>query len=273
MKAKPPNIKAKQLLELLATRHCGDVFIPECKTGPTHYSTMMQRMDAWAMKKSWAHPLTIAYEIKVARGDFLADNKWRGYLPYCNQFVFVAPPGLIEVDEVPRDAGLLVCSRNASRLYQKKKAPYREVDIPESLYRYILFSRVRITREFSDDGNGAEFWREWLAGKQELAGLGNKVSRALRKRISDEIDLRDTTQHALEREIEHLTDAKTLLVNLGFAPGHIPPEWSVKNKLAVLKHAVPPDTLRAVRKAKKALEMAEKVLLDIDNSESGRDQS
>lgn len=266
MKAKPSKIKANELLDLLAIRHSSDVFVPECKTGPTHYAAM-QRMDAWAMKKSWAHPLVIAYEIKVARSDFLADDKWQGYLPFCDEFVFVAPPGVIEVSEVPADAGLLVCSTNATRLYRKKKAPYRDVDIPESVYRYILFCRAQITREYDDHDTGAEFWRRWLAAKQDLARLGRKVSRTLNRRISEEIDLQDIKQHALERDIEKLADAKRLLAELGFESGHVPLEWALENKLKVLKHAVPPNTLRAVECARKALETAEEVLRAIDDSE------
>ena len=53
-------------------------------------------------------------------------DKWRGYLPYCNQFYFVTPPGLVDPGEVGSDAGLIVCSKNATRLYTKRKAPTRD---------------------------------------------------------------------------------------------------------------------------------------------------
>jgi len=86
MKAvKPALFTAHQLVDLLAAKHSEDVFVPECKLGPS-YGDGNGRIDAWAMAKSWAHPLVNAYETKVSRSDFLNDNKWQMYLPFCNQF-------------------------------------------------------------------------------------------------------------------------------------------------------------------------------------------
>ena len=86
------HITAQTVLELLAAKHSRDVFVPECKNGATHFADGMQKIDAWAMKKSWASPCVTAHEIKVSRADFLKDDKWPGYLPYCNQFYFVTTP-------------------------------------------------------------------------------------------------------------------------------------------------------------------------------------
>lgn len=260
-KPKPPKVNAKQLEDLLASRHARDVFVPECKTGPTQGVDGMQRMDAWALKKSWAHPLAIAYEIKVSRQDFLSDNKWRGYLPFCNEFLFVAPPGVIETGEVADEAGLLVCSANATRLYRKKKAPYRDVEIPECLYRYILFSRVRVMREWHDHpDHNSDFWRQWLAGKRELKQLGWRVRGALRERLQEEIDRRDTKQHELERDNEQLAGVKTTLAGLGFTPGYTPTEYQVRDKLRDLKRGVPERTLRLVKDTEEALRRTHAVL-------------
>src|SRR5262245_37558363 len=90
---------AADLRLMLSQRHLGDVFVPECKTGSTGEGLL--KLDAWAMKKSWADPLTWGYEIKVSRSDFTGDQKWHNYLRYCSEFYFVAPLGLIDVDELP----------------------------------------------------------------------------------------------------------------------------------------------------------------------------
>jgi len=254
VKSKPTTIAARQLLDLLAIRHAADVFVSECKTGPTIYANRMQKIDAWAMKKSWAHPLAIAYEIKVSRSDFLSDDKWRGYLPYCNAFAFVAPPGVIQKNEVPEEAGLIVCSTNATRLYTKKKAPYRDVPIPDSLYRYVLFSRTRVStheRDISEDN--AAFWQQWVQGKQELRDLGRRVGKALRKRLTEAVDKRDREQHRLALELENLADAKKMLTDLGFAANHTPNEWQIERKLERIKASVPPQILEAIRSAEGAL--------------------
>lgn len=47
------------------------------------------------------------YEIKASRADFLRDEKWRAYLPYCTQFSFVAPAGLMQRWELPAGIGLV----------------------------------------------------------------------------------------------------------------------------------------------------------------------
>lgn len=53
---------------------------------------------------------TIAFEIKVSRGDFLRDIKdplkQRHARLYCGQFYFVTPPGLLKPGEIPDWAGL-----------------------------------------------------------------------------------------------------------------------------------------------------------------------
>lgn len=75
MREKPRNYNSSAIVALLAARHVNDVFIPECKDGPTQSGSHL-RMDAWAMNKSWAHPCAIGYEVKVTRADFIGDNKW-----------------------------------------------------------------------------------------------------------------------------------------------------------------------------------------------------
>lgn len=55
------------------------------------------------------------YEVKVSRQDFHADeraNKWRKYLEVCHCVYFAAPRGLLKVDEIPKDAGLIVYGDN-----------------------------------------------------------------------------------------------------------------------------------------------------------------
>src|SRR5258706_16426649 len=63
MRKRIQSLAAEQLLALLAEKHAADVFVPECKDGPSQ-GTQHFRMDAWAMLKSWSNPLTIGYEIK-----------------------------------------------------------------------------------------------------------------------------------------------------------------------------------------------------------------
>ena len=71
-----------------------------------------QRVDGLAINcyksKSYRR---IAIEVKIARGDFLKEvnnpDKRIGAMMISNQFYFAAPEGLIKVDELPEDCGLI----------------------------------------------------------------------------------------------------------------------------------------------------------------------
>ncbi|MBW2621307.1 MAG: MmcB family DNA repair protein [Deltaproteobacteria bacterium] len=215
------KITAKNLLELLLARHSADVAVPECKNGPTWTAVRQQhrRMDLWVMKRSWANPLSICYEIKVTRSDFLGDQKWQAYLPFCNELMFVCPPGVIDKQEVPEQAGLIVCSKNGARLFNRKKAPYRDIELPESLYRYILMSRSRVDSELNiDSGSGdkTERWRVWMRLKDEKKELGWNVSKKIRQILEQQVYQVEVKQNILEKEIENLKELRTLALALGF---------------------------------------------------------
>lgn len=219
------NYIAQELVDLLASRHSKDVFIPECKDGPTHSASHV-RMDAWAMNKSWAHPVVSAYEVKVSRADFLKDNKWPAYLPLCNQFYFVAPAGLIDVSELPAEAGLLTCAGkgNGARLLTKKKAPHRDVAIPEEVFRYILMCRVAIAPEHhAAQEDRTAHWRRWLIDKGDNQKLGYEVSKRIRQRARE---IENENAH-LQRAIEGYENLKKWLESMGLSPT----DWGLQRKL------------------------------------------
>jgi len=169
------KIRAADVLKLLEQRHADDVFVAECKNGPSE-NTSHLRLDAWVMKRSWVKPCVRGYEIKVSRSDFLGDDKWRGYLPLCNEFYFVAPTGVIKPDELPREAGLLLVTSTATRLWTKKKAPYRDIEIDMNIFRYVLISRAVITSDpiYIEEQSGVDYWRRWLARLEALRDAGRR---------------------------------------------------------------------------------------------------
>lgn len=216
-----PSITAKDILTLLENKHSADVFVPECKTGATQgYAlspeAIMRKLDAWVMKKSWANPLVIGYEIKTHRGDFLSDKKWQNYLDYCNEFYFVCPTNLIQRDELPAEAGLLWVSKTGTMLYTKKKAPNRiNVEIPDQIYRYILMSRVRIINEHRQEKiSKSAYWQYWLKEKRLDASLGYNVGKALAKTIEEKIDKIGRENETLKEENDRLQEVKELVKTL-----------------------------------------------------------
>ncbi len=261
---------AKQLVELLATRHNGDVFVSECKNGPS-YGKGLQRLDGWAMKRSWAHPLVTGYEVKVSRSDFLADEKWRGYLPFCNEFYFVAPPKVIDPDEVAGDAGLLVCSVNACRLFRRKKAPYRDVQIPDSIYRYVLFSRAAISGPRwgpEDVMSSRDFWIQWLAARKKDLDIGRRVGKALRKAIAEQIDEVGVENHRLTKRMERYDDIRKTLKELGIEDGTYLSGYSIRDRVEKIRTLVPASFINTIDRARDALEQLQNRIAELTDPET-----
>lgn len=219
------------ILNLLLKKHSNEICVPECKAGPTWTAVKTPRFDLWAMKKSYTKPMTWIYEIKVSRQDFLRDDKWQGYLKYCTDFYFVAPHGVIDVSEVPEQSGLLLSSKNGTRLYCKKKAPHRDVKIPDSVFKYILMSRAKIVDSdyYNIKNDKKEYWRQWLDEKKENQELGHNVSRKIRQLYNKNVKLVKMNQDRIEVRLEKLESVKRILKELGFNENNL--DWAYEEKL------------------------------------------
>lgn len=226
-------ITAKDIEGLLAARHSKDVFVPQCKTGPTQCAHGLLIMDVWTMAKSWAHPLVTAYEIKVSRSDFVNDNKWRGYLDYCNSFYFVCPPKLIQPEELPKDTGLLWVSSTGTKLLTKRKAPYRDVPIPEDLYRYILMCRMRTG---PDKEETVDYWHKWLMDKNARHVLGRSVSKALQVRLAEQVSRVTERQEEIERKIAVYERVQKICEDLGIDHDY---PWAIESRIKQAVAAIP----------------------------------
>ncbi len=235
--SKSPKITAKVVRKLLADKHFKDVFISECKDGPT-WSGTHSRLDAWVLKRSWSPVTMIGYEIKVSRSDFVNDDKWTNYLPLCNQLYFVCPAGLIQPDELPPHVGLLCASKTGTRLYTKKKAARREVEWPGELMAYVIMSRSQIVKNmFSvnphENGDKADYWRDWLATKQENRELGRHVAIETHRILSKAM----SAQRIAESKVRGYEEFKTRLRILGINPEAS--SWAIEKEVSRLSGKIP----------------------------------
>jgi len=218
------EITAKTILNLLLQKHSKDLCISECKTGSTWFTKRLFIIDLWVMKKSWTKPYTYCYEIKINRQDFLNDTKWREYLKYCSDFYFVTLPGIIESNELPNEAGLIVTSVNGKRLFTKKKAISRlDIEIPEDLFRYILMWRSMQKKE-NEIISPKIYWKEWLNKKKINYKFGYNVSRNIREIIKKEIDEVRYENDILKKENNNLTKLKKTILKMGINEDEI--QWS-----------------------------------------------
>lgn len=214
------------------------------------------------MAKSWANPCVTGYEVKVSRADFIGDNKWPGYLPLCNQFYFVAPKGIIDPTELSPDAGLLQVAGDGSgtRLITKKKAPYRQVVIPEDVYRYILMCRVIVGPE-APLQTAQEIWRTWLERKQEDRRLGYEVSKAIREKATEI----DRENERLKAKMETYDELLRILESYGVSLDSWGASRNLHDKLQAERKVFNPELVGTMRSAFRSLESA---LAEIDRIEA-----
>ena len=176
------------VMAALKARHSEDVFVPECKDGPSVGS--FSRMDAWVMPRSWAHPDVTCYEVKVSRQDFVGDNKWMNYLPCCNYMYFATAPGIVKDGELPAEVGHLELSKTGNRLFLRKKAARREANTEQlnQVMRYILMWRANVGRDKEVSGSlGASHWEGILAEKAEKRRYGHMLGRRIGQMYREEV--------------------------------------------------------------------------------------
>ncbi len=217
-------ITADTILGLLKAKHSDDLFVPECRVGFGPF-IVDGRIDAWAMKKSWAKPLTVGYEIKVNRSDFIHDNKWQIYLPYCNEFYFCSPRDVIDPKEVPDSCGLIYVSSTGSRLFTKVKAQWKGIPdgTLEPLYKALLMSRVRIKSRFVEHQSSGQatlrFVESFIAEKEHNRRYGRNLSKRYAEIYKDKIKAVADENQKLQREVENLELFKTMMQDIGVDPG------------------------------------------------------
>jgi|GEM_PF-2989995 len=178
-------MNAQDIIELLEKRHAKDVFFHEVAIDGGQ-----RRMDGWALIPSYDKSMTIAYEVKVSRSDFIHDLKLQEYMAYCNEMYLVAPQGVVKDGELPEGVGLIIATEK--RLVTKKKAKYREVSIPEGFYRALIASKARGSKanitlndyEFSRRIEGLQDFTDYVEGKKSFLEIGKHVSEKLGYDIS-----------------------------------------------------------------------------------------
>lgn len=241
------KFNASDILKLLEQKYSIENFlsVPECKIGSTYFNRQCSRFDMWVMARSWAHPRFIGCEVKVSRSDFLRDEKWQNYLPYCTEFYFVAAPGIIDPGEVPETAGLIVATKNCKRLITKKKAPVRDVEIPQSILIYILMCRTRVTADNTRRSN-AVLWRDRLKEMKSNKRLGYEVSSHISNRVGKKVRAVMDENRELKIENQRLTVVKDAMEALGISAKELRfgGRIGVENRLKEAMSGVPFDLPR-----------------------------
>lgn len=245
-------MQAAELQAMLATKHSGDVFVPECKDGPTQ-TRAHRRLDAWVLLKTWSPITTIGYEIKVSLSDWRRDAKLHDYMPLCHLLYVVAPKGIVPIEELPSGVGLIEPIGSAGRLQTRRKAARREIALPAELMVYVLMCRTKITREqqelIGDRNWRVEELRAWVDGKRERQELSYAVSR----RIREAFDRQQQELATERRRNDELEKVRDRIRELGFDANQSIQFWQVRERLNALNRTVDAMTLRQMRNAARDL--------------------
>lgn len=204
--------------QAIARKHADDLVVGECKDGPSQ-GVSHRRLDYWVLRRSWSKPVTIGYEVKSGRADFLADNKWRDYLPLCNELWFIAEdPKAIQPEELPKGVGLYRLA--GTRLVTVRRAVWRKVDPKDvhDLLTYILMCRATIGVEYGpvvERERNIARWSKWLAEREESRRLGHEVAKGLREKYErDVVDVRRRVE-GLEMRERQCAEMQARLERLG----------------------------------------------------------
>lgn len=257
--ASKTNIRADEIKRALAKRHTDDLFLTEVKTGQTWGNNELLKFDALAVKKSWAKPRFTGYEVKVSRSDFMNDQKWPGYLPYCHCFSFVCPKGLIQREELTEEVGLIWYYPDTGALVTKRPAKYRLIELSADLLYYILISRTESDRHpfFSSRREEIEAYVKDKSTRLNLA-------REFKGKLFDEITALREKVRGLESELrfggtkhEQLKKIKEAAEKAGI---NVRYSWWPDDVAEMLVQGMHPDMKRAIERIKRDVDDISKLL-------------
>lgn len=112
------------------------IFLRELRIGTGHRQHEAQRLDAFALNcLPYLGMKRICYELKCSRTDFLGEIrrplKRRIGMRFSNEFYFVTPTGMLSVQEVPVDCGLIevgVAENEESRSLIRRQGGFFYID-------------------------------------------------------------------------------------------------------------------------------------------------
>jgi len=246
--------RADLILHALERKHraAGELFFTEVKCGPQMAGT--RRIDAVAVKPSWAKPCITAYEVKVSRSDFTGDDKWPEYLDYCHRFYFACPSGLIAPNELPNEVGLYWYDPHTGVLRRKRQASHRLTYRSAEMLYYLVIWRSDSERHpfFSSTREQIE---AWLADRQERLVLARRFQSRLIEEARAAADLRrenEVLRKELEEAQNRLQAISGVLRKFGVDSYYT---WDIENKLRrLIAEGVSTDVQTLVRRLQETID-------------------
>lgn len=218
------KIRAYHVAAALEKKHTSkqkqDMFFEQVKTGSS-YVGKPRILDAVAIRPSWTTPCITGYEIKVDRGDFLRDDKWREYLPYTNEFYFAAPKGIIQESELPDEIGLVIFNPKTKSVRTSRKAAWREIEKATAfdLLYFVVMWRTEKHHGYTNVERIEQYLNGKIGGRELSHHFSNKLINQLREAERKVEDI-DYKIRRLETYEENLNQIREMLVSAGITCGY-----------------------------------------------------
>lgn len=136
------------------------------------------RPDVFTIRKSYAHPKPLAYEVKVSVSDFRSDitkGKWQSYLEFASGVHFVVPAGLISKADLPPGCGLITFNTETGAFHTAKAPTLQKVTMPETALMKLVIDGARRQHETYR----SQHYSEYAARKKVSKKLGERVAAAV----------------------------------------------------------------------------------------------
>lgn len=183
------------------------------------------RPDVFTINKSFSKFRTDAYEIKVSVSDLRSDvtsGKWQSYRKFSNAVWFAYPRGMVPLDLIPKECGIILRSDAGWRAARKPVAQVLDT-MPRDAWLKLLmdlhsidFSGHAKAPRHANDYKGAEIVRKRLGDKiaRLFSDVGSAESLLQYRKDSLEKDMAAIDEHK-ERHRKNLdADAARIAMHL-----------------------------------------------------------
>ncbi len=134
------------------------------------------------------------------------------------------------------------------------------MEVPESLWRYLVMCRTQVQREYVPEEGNAERWQKWLAEKAEKQKIGWECSKRIRE-IAEEAVRR---AKRAETRVAGYKELEERFAKLGIDIEGPLRHYGIDDILKKVRGAMPDDLVYAVGAAKDSLARFEQTLAKLE---------
>jgi len=189
----------------------------------------------------------------------------------CNQLYFAVAPNVCDVKEIPEECGMVLYSPNTGCIRTIKKAPFRNIDPPVEMFKYLMFTYIGpYFRQDSKyprherllESEAYEMAKKYIEDKVTFREVGREFSGKLRRYITEIERKAQDVEYFEERAEKAEKRFDAICRELGVTGYYN----KFDNCLEAIKHmkngSVSPDIKRCVQEIKRSSDLLAQLLED-----------